>query len=43
MRPYSLTEATTVIYTFQLGIKEEIADFMRMGMEDECRRFFVGT
>lgn len=30
------------IYIFHLGMKKEITDFMRVGMEDEPRRYFEG-
>ena len=44
MRQYSITDAKTVIYIyiFHLGMKKEITDFMRVGMEDESRRHFEG-
>lgn len=40
---YSISGAKTVTYTFHLGIKKEITDFMRMRMEDQWSRYFVGT
>lgn len=38
-----MSGAKTVTCTFHLGIKKEITDFRRMGMEDEWDRYFVGT
>lgn len=43
MKQYSITDAKTVTYTFHLGIKKEIADFMEVGMEDESRSTLWGV
>lgn len=42
MRQCNITDAKTVIYVFHLGMKKEITDFMRVGIEDESRRYFEG-
>lgn len=43
MKQYSITDAKTVTYTFHLGIKKEIAEFMEVGMEDKSRSTLWGV